>query len=89
MTTTNPSVEVTGSYAPAGADASVDLEEFVSTKCFPTTRDSLLAALIGRHAPTPLLWQVARLSPYRTYADLQDVRDALTSDLSALPLEPM
>lgn len=69
--------------------SSVDLADFVSSECFPATRDGLLALLVRRRAPASLLWQVGRLSQHRCYARLDDIRVALSVEKPPLPLEPM
>jgi hypothetical protein len=56
-----------------GADTLGDLRRFLPPTAFPARRDELLATLVRRHAPTPYLWEVSRLSANRVYAGIDEV----------------
>jgi hypothetical protein len=56
-----------------GDDTLGDLRRFLPPTTFPARRDELLATLVRRHAPTPYLWEVSRLSSSRVYAGVDEV----------------
>ncbi len=89
MTAVQPPLEPGAPEAESTEELS-KLSDFLPPRCFPCTRDGLSAILARSHAPTRLLWELARLSPSRVYEDVEQVRAAVEQAVEpASPPEPI
>jgi hypothetical protein len=58
-----------------------ELATYLSPRCFPATHDHLVATLIGRRAPSHLLWRLSLAPRTREFQSLED----LVQQLGAAP----
>lgn len=89
MSTTQPLHHESSWSAPVSQDLRPQLDEYLSDRCLPATRDELQALLVQRHAPSWVLWELARLPENRRYSDLDQLYAALEAATApTLPREP-
>jgi hypothetical protein len=72
MSTTSTSRPDQTEHDPSGPSL-LELADYLPSSCFPARADEVQATLIRKHAPTSLLWVVARLPLHRRYQSLTDL----------------
>jgi hypothetical protein len=89
MSATYPLDHLSHWSAHPAQDDGTELGDYLSARCLPATRDELQAMLVRHHAPTRLLWQLARLAPTTTYTSLDEVYAAVEAPAApSVPREP-
>lgn len=89
MSATHPLDHLSHWSAQPVQDDGTELGDYLTARCLPATRDELQATLVRHHAPTRLVWELARLAPHHSYTSLDEVRAALDGPAApSLPREP-
>ena len=92
-----PTLRSRRSHAPArrshtGGDSPwpEQLGHVLRPACFPARQDDLLATLVRAHAPSHLMWRLARLPRTRVFSSVEEVVEFLDSQASTGTLaEPL
>ena len=63
-----------------------ELATYLRPRCFPGTHDHLAATLIGRHAPSHLLWHLSLAPRTREFQSLEELVSTLEEAAPHSPL---